>query len=169
MMFKKSPEVDMATIAREHYDAVFRFCARRVGIDRAADASQDTFLTAQKVLHKFRGESNLTTWLFGIAHNECRRISRKSRCEPVLLEIDPEIPSQSNGESAIVDRNVLHQALLKLSPEHQEVVILHEIEGLTYEEAAAILNVPVGTVKSRLHHAFLLLRRSLFSVEEVAK
>lgn len=169
MMTKRSAERDMATIARNHYDAVFRFCARRVGFERAADASQDTFLTAQKVLHKFRGESNLTTWLFGIAHNECRRISRKTRCEPVLLEIDPETPSHIGGESAIVDRHALQQALLKLSTEHREVVVLHEIDGLTYEETAEILSVPVGTVKSRLHHAFLQLRRSLFSAEEVAR
>jgi RNA polymerase sigma-70 factor (ECF subfamily) len=169
MMTKRSTEGEMASIAREHYDAVFRFCARRVGMDRAADVSQDTFLTAQKVLHKFRGDSNLTTWLFGIAHNECRRVSRRQKCEPMLLEIDPEQPSDQGSAYAIVDRHALHQALAKLSPEHRDIVILHEIEGLTYDEAAAILCVPVGTVKSRLHHAFLQLRRSLFQAEEAAR
>ena len=169
MMTNRSTEGEMASIARQHYDAVFRFCARRVGVDRAADASQETFLTAQKVFHKFRGESNLTTWLFGIAHNECRRLSRKQRFEPVLLEIDPERPSDGNSETAIVDRQALNQALCKLSPEHREIVILHEIEGLTYEEAALVLSVPVGTVKSRLHHAFLQLRRQLFAPEEVMR
>ena len=169
MMTKGSAEVEMASIARQHYDAVYRFCARRVGIDRAADASQETFLTAQRVLHKFRGESNLTTWLFGIAHNECRRLSRRQRCEPVLLEIDPECPSNQRNEDAIVDRQALAQVMAKLSPEHREIVILHEIEGLTYEEAAEILSVPVGTVKSRLHHAFLHMRRSLFPAEEAAR
>ena len=131
--------------------------------------AQDTFLTAQKVLHKFRGESNLTTWLFGIANNECRRVSRKQRLEPLLLEIDPERTSLEGCETEIVDRNALEQALAKLSPEHREIVLLHEIEGLTYEEAASILSVPVGTVKSRLHHAFLQMRRSLFPAEEVAR
>ena len=168
-MTKRSTELEMATIAREHYDAVFRFCARRVGPDRAADVSQDTFLTAQKALHKFRGESNLTTWLFGIAHNECRRVYGRQRCEPLLLEIDPEIPSHPGGEGAIVDRHALQHALSKLSVEHREVVILHELEGLTYEEASEVLSIPVGTVKSRLHHAFLQLRRSLFAAEEVAR
>jgi len=159
----------MATIARQHYDAVFRFCARRVGIDRAADVSQETFLTAQKVLHKFRGDSSLTTWLFGIAHNECRRASRRTALEPMPLSIDSELSTNSDDESAIVDRHALSQALAKLTPEHREVVILHEIEGLTYEEAAVILQVPVGTVKSRLHHAFQQMRRALFSPEEAAK
>ena len=168
-MTKGSCDLDMATIARRHYDAVFRFCARRVGYDRAADASQETFLTAQRVLHKFRGESNLSTWLFGIAHNECRRSSRRQQLEPMLLEIDPERPAEQRSEETIVNRHALHQALSKLSPEHREVVILHEIEGLTYEEAATILSVPVGTVKSRLHHAFQQLRRSIFPSEEPAR
>jgi RNA polymerase sigma-70 factor (ECF subfamily) len=168
-MTNRSTEGEMASIARQHYEAVFRFCARRVGVDRAADVSQDTFLTAQKVFHKFRGESNLRTWLFGIANNECRRASRKLRFEPLLLDIDPEGPALEGTEGSIVDRYALQQALAKLSPEHREIVILHEIDGLTYEEAAAVLSVPVGTVKSRLHHAFLQLRRSLFAPEEAAR
>ena len=154
--------LEIAAIAREHYDAVFRFCARRVGADRAADAAQETFLTAQKALRKFRGESSVSTWLFGIAHNECRRQMRKDRNLPMALEMDFAQPASEDSESAIVDRQALYQAMRKLSPEHREVVVLHELDGLTYEEAAAILGVPVGTVKSRLHHAFLNLRRSLF-------
>jgi len=153
--------LDMASIARDHYEAVFRFCARRVGVDRAADAAQETFLTAQKVLPKFRGESTLSTWLFGIAHNECRRMSRHQRGEPLLLEIDPARPTSERSEETLVDREALRAALSRLSPEHREVVMLHEVEGLTYEEAALILGVPVGTVKSRLHHAFLNLRKHL--------
>jgi len=159
----------MADIARQHYDAVYRFCVRRVGVDRAADVSQETFLTAQKVIHKYRGESSLTTWLFGIAHNECRRAFRRSALDPVLLDTDVCEPSVSGDEGAIVARQALAEALNKLSPEHREVVILHELEGFTYEEAAAILQVPTGTVKSRLHHAFQQMRRSLFVGEEAAR
>jgi RNA polymerase sigma-70 factor, ECF subfamily len=156
-----SRRLEIGAIAREHYDAVFRFCARRVGPDRAADTAQETFLTAQKALPKFRGESSVSTWLFGIAHNECRRICRKERLSPVTLEMDPQHASSENSEQSIVDRQALTEAMQRLSPEHREVVILHELDGLTYEEAARILGVPEGTVKSRLHHAFLNLRRSL--------
>ncbi len=163
-----SAESDITEIARHHYDAVFRFCARRVGVDRAADVSQETFLTAQRALHRFRGDSNLRTWLFGIAHNECRRMSRRQRCEPLLLDMDPERPANAETEDSILDRHALSLALAKLSPEHREVVMLHEVEGLTYEEAATVLGVPTGTVKSRLHHAFLQLRRTLFTAEEAA-
>jgi RNA polymerase sigma-70 factor (ECF subfamily) len=66
-------------------------------------------------------------------------------------------------ESQLIDRHSLQDALDKLSAEHREVVLLHEVEGLNYEEAASIIGVPVGTVKSRLHHAFANLRRSLRS------
>ena len=168
MLWRKD-ELDMASIARQHYDAVFRFCARRVGVDRAADVSQETFLTAQKVLHKFRGDSTLSTWLFGIAMNECRRASRKHAIEPTTLLLEHDQVSQPSDEESIVNRHALSQAFSKLSAEHREVVLLHEIEGLTYEEAAEVLQVPVGTVKSRLHHAFQIMRRSLFVAEEVTR
>ena len=61
-----------------------------------------------------------------------------------------------------MNKHALEQAMQKLSPEHREAVVLHELDGLTYEEAAQILGVPVGTVKSRLHHAFANLRKNLF-------
>ncbi|MEA2552520.1 MAG: hypothetical protein QOJ65_696 [Fimbriimonadaceae bacterium] len=152
--------LDISEIARGYYDCVFRFCARRIGPDAAADAAQETFLTAQRVLRKYRGEAPLKTWLLGIAHNECRRILRKKRTEPVTLELI-EDPSAS-PESSWVDRSALQQAMTKLSSEHREAVVLIELDGLSYEEAGHVLGVPAGTVKSRLHYAFVILRRTLF-------
>jgi RNA polymerase sigma-70 factor, ECF subfamily len=152
-------QLDIGVLARQHYDAVFRFCARRVGQDHAADAAQETFLTAQRALRNFRGESSVSTWLFGIANNECRRLLRKGRSAPVQLLLDLAEDASVESEQSLVDREALSQAMLKLSQEHREVVILHELDGLTYEEAAVVLGIPVGTVKSRLHHAFLNLRR----------
>lgn len=145
----------MAQIVREHYGAVYRFCARRIGPETAQDAAQDTFVTAQKAIRKFKGDSSLLTWLLGIAHNHCRNLARKNNKEIPLCEtwVGSELP-----EDDIVNRDLLRQSLSRLSPEHLEVVVLHELDGLTYDEAATILNVPVGTVKSRLHHAFLKLR-----------
>lgn len=153
--------LDITEIARTYYDYVFRFCARRIGVDSAADAAQETFITAQKVLSKYRGDAPLKTWLLGIAHNECRRLARKRKLDPAPLELkhDPSV----NPESSWVDRQALTQAMEKLSAEHREAVILIELDGLSYDEASAVLGVPAGTVKSRLHYAFVTLRRSLFS------
>jgi len=159
----------MSRIAREHYDAVYSFCARRVGTERASDVAQETFLTAQRVLHKFRGDSSVTTWLFGIALNECRRSYRKIKPEVALLEADGHASGGASLQDEVVDRQALEQALSRLSGDHREVVMLHEIEGMTYEQAAEILGVPVGTVKSRLHHAFIQLRRHLAVSEEVTR
>lgn len=157
-----SIDIDLRAAAREHYDAVFRFCARRVGLERAADAAQETFLTAQRSLHQFRGDASLRTWIFGIALNQCRWTLRKAKAEPVAVTLVPNMePAEASPEVPVIDRHVLQQALARLSSEHREVVLLHEADGLTYEEAAKVLDVPVGTVKSRLHHAFAQLRRSL--------
>ncbi|HLK15424.1 MAG TPA: RNA polymerase sigma factor, partial [Fimbriimonadaceae bacterium] len=151
--------VDIAELAREHYALVYRFCARRVGSDLAADVAQETFLTAQRRNRAFHGRSAVTTWLVGIAFNECRRALRTKRREPPPIEID--LAVTPSAEAALIDRHALQQAMNKLSPDHREVVLLHELDGLTYEEAAKVLGVPVGTVKSRSHHAFVHLRRTL--------
>ena len=155
----RSEEWDMDRVVRDHYDAVYRFCARRIGIGRAADASQETFVTAQRAIRRFRGESSLRTWILGIAVNECRRAIRKGGAEPLPLEVD--LAGHTDDEGALVNRQVLAEALARLSDEHREVVLLHEIEGLTYDEIAEATGVPSGTVKSRLHHAFLRLRKEM--------
>ena len=153
----------MAQIISEHYASVYRFCARRVGGELAGDAAQETFLTAQRKLSKFDGRSSLLSYLFGIAHNQCRNLARKNRMEISYGESwngHAEI-----GEQAVIDRETLRAAMRTLSKEHREVVVMHELEGLSYEEIAAILRIPVGTVKSRLHHAFLALRQKLVPQE----
>ena len=150
----------MDRVVRDHYDAVYRFCARRIGVSRAADVAQETFLTAQRALGRFRGDSSLRTWLLGIALNECRRSIRRYGNDPLPLEVDL-VCANADDEKAFVDRQALSAALARLSEDHRDVVLLHELQGLTYEEVANVLNVPVGTVKSRLHHAFLNLRRDL--------
>ena len=77
------------------------------------------------------------------------------------MELEVDLTFERSHEAVTIDRHALQNALRKLSDEHKEVVLLREIEGLTYEEAAVVLGVPAGTVKSRLHHAFCHLRRAL--------
>lgn len=152
---------DLARWANEHYDAVFRFCVRRVGPDRAADVAQETFVSAQRALGRFRGESTPLTWLLGIAHNHCRRLVRRDSSRPTITLAEYHEPPVG-GDGEIIDRQLLAKALAELSPEHREVVILHEIEGRSHEEIGLILGIPAGTVKSRLHYAFRQLRLALF-------
>ena len=155
----------MAQLVADHYPVVFRFCARRLGQDLAQDAAQDTFITAQHRLRKFEERSTFQTWLLGIANNHCRNLARKHRFEISYRDIWHQ--GQDAGESQLVDREMLRKAILALSVEHREAVVMHEIEGLSYDEIAAILKVPNGTVKSRLFHAFRMLRRTLTPSQEV--
>ncbi len=157
-------KLDISQLAKQHYDRVFRFCSTRVGYHHAGDAAQETFVTAQRSLSKFRGESQPLTWLIGIALNECRRVNRNNQKAEQL----PEFRDETSHEGQLINREILRQALSKLSDEHREVVSLHEIDGFTYEEIAQIAGVPVGTVKSRLYHAFTNLRKSIYAPETTA-
>lgn len=166
----KGDKEAMAQIVREHYASVYRFCARRIGEELGKDAAQEAFITAFKTLRRYNGSSTLLTWLLGIAHNHCRNMARKARTD-ITMDLWESAGASSGNfslENALVDKEALRAALRRLSVEHREVVVLHEIEGLSYEEAALILAVPVGTIKSRLHHAFLALRKQLSPAEGVS-
>jgi len=158
----------LAEIVVEYYPAVYRFCARRVGPELGQDAAQETFLAAQKVLSRYDGTSTLLTFLLGVAHNQCRNLARKNRMEISFDSVWP-TGSTEDVEQRAIDRHELNRALRCLSLEHREAVVMHEIEGLTYDEIAAVLKVPSGTVKSRLHHAFLALRQKLAPSGEVSE
>ncbi len=158
----------MEDLVREHYPAVYRFCARRLGCEIARDIAQETFIAATRSIKKFNEQSAFSTWLLGIANNMCRNAARRKRLEIVSPDGWLE-SSTSSPEGSIVDRETLRRALHSLTPEQREVVLLHEIEGLSYAEAAEVIGVPEGTVKSRLHFAFLKLRVILQNEQEVLK
>ena len=139
--------------------------------DAAADATQDAFIKAYQRLHQLRGGS-FRSWLLRIVTNTCYDVLRKrSRYPTEPLEpqgedeesdrlarwqSDAETPEEIALRHEI--RRVVQEGLLTLSPEHRTVVVLSDIEGLSYEEIAQVLNVPVGTVKSRLSRARARLR-----------
>lgn len=158
---KGDPEA-LRRLITEFYPRVYRFCANRVGPDLAEDVAQDTFLTMHKNLRKFRGDSSFTTWIFGIAHNHCRNEMRRKVLAP--LDEAPDL-AEANPEEGVINRDLLRRTLQGLKPEHREVVILHELDEFTYAEISGILSIPIGTVKSRLHFAFIELRNRLQEVQ----
>jgi RNA polymerase sigma-70 factor (ECF subfamily) len=150
------------------YPTVFRLtgCA-----DEAQDILQDTFLRAFEKLDRFQGESSFYTWVYRIAVNLALSGRRKRRPllrlfaandgterEPIFdpSEHDPSIPL----ERAERDR-MIQEALNALAPDHRAVVVMKEYDGLHYDEIGAVLGVPVGTVRSRLHRARCDLRDRL--------
>lgn len=140
--------------------------------EEAEDLSQEVFVRAYQNFAKFDGRSSLRTWLFRIAHNLCVDAARKrGRVPQDYRLIDPEedetidVPdSRWNPEALVLDdemRGVLEKALSTMSEKLRSVLLLHDREELGYEELAQTLDIPVGTVKSRLFLARAHLQNAL--------
>ena len=143
--------------------------------EEARDLTQDTFLSALKAIKNFRGEADLKTWLYRIAVNESRNRFRwwKRRNRNSTVSLDAEnttgqtmevADSSENPEAATLRREreqALRQALSELSTNFREVIVLRDIEGLSYEEVAVALETNVGTIKSRLARGREELRKKL--------
>ncbi|HZZ81782.1 MAG TPA: sigma-70 family RNA polymerase sigma factor [Gemmataceae bacterium] len=133
----------------------------------ARDVVQEAFLNAYLSLHSFKGDSLFFTWLYRIAINTAISMKRKKR---VVLRIQPaaeggaeplDLSETSRPGHAIEmeeEERRVQGALAKLSQEHRSVLVMKDLDGMKYEEIADILDVPVGTVRSRLHRARLELR-----------
>ncbi len=147
---------------------VYRLALRFTGnVADAEDVTQEIFLGVYKSLPNFRGASTLGTWIYRVAMNHCLEFRRKRRLETIpyeeelaLASVDWRDDPFSVAQKRELSREV-EAALSLLSPMHRDVIVLHELQGLTYQEVAATLDVPVGTVKSRLSNAFRKLRDSL--------
>ena len=150
-------------LVERHRDVVVRVAARIVGEDDAADVAQDTFLRAFHRIEQFRGDSPFRSWLLRIAHNTALNAVVRKRPEPVSDEertarepardapTTPRTPAEQLEVSE--RRNRLAQKLREIQPAHRAVLVLRDLEGLSYEEIARITESPLGSVKGRLHRA----------------
>lgn len=149
---------------RRIYSLAFGMLGNR---EDALDITQETFLKAFRAIREFRGGGGFYTWLYRIAHNlsidlmrkEWRRRNleyqdeRKNTPEDVVLTV-PSTVSHPGEETARKElRQVLVEAIRSLPEEHRAVILLREMEGLSYEEIAGTLRIRKGTVMSRLHYA----------------
>ena len=154
------------------YNAVIRLVDHA---DDAADIVQDAFLNAYQSLRSFKGDAEFFTWLYRIAFNAAISLKRKKRATVSLDAggpdgaLDPDDPSEYVKPGKALQRSEdeaqLQEAMNRLSSEHREVLILKDIEGMKYEEIAVVLEVPIGTIRSRLHRARLELRDLLPDVD----
>ena len=130
----------------------------------AEDLTQEIFLELYRGIGGFRGESQLSTWVYRVAVNRCLRYCQRERqTENRELNEDAQAFSdwRSDPVQSAANRELGEQvqdALHTLSPGHQDVVVLCEMHGLTYKECADALDIPIGTVKSRLSNAFRKMR-----------
>jgi RNA polymerase sigma-70 factor (ECF subfamily) len=153
---------------RRVFAIALRICRHR---EDALDVTQDVFVTALRSLGSFRGDAQLSTWLHRVAVNASLDVvRRRSRRESSSLEEMVEQPSAAEGpESSAIDAvraSEVHKALGRLAPDHRALIVLHDLQGQDYAECAAALEIPVGTVKSRLHRARLQLARALGHLRE---
>ena len=148
----------------ELHAPVHRFLLRLCGDRRdAEDLTQETFLAVWQGIGGYCGRSQFKTWVFGIAYRQHLRQRDKRTVETVeLLESDmSDMSDMSTVVAEAEERVVIRRAVCGLSNPYREVVCLAHLDGLSYREAAEVLGIPVGTVKSRMNVAFQLLREKL--------
>jgi RNA polymerase sigma-70 factor (ECF subfamily) len=143
------------------HDAGLRALAYRLTGDRTLmdDALQEAYVKAYKALPRFRGESGIGTWLYRIVYNSCIDLLRRTKevlpLTPGTVVVGPSV------EAGVVARLDVGAALQSLSAEHRSVLVLVDALGFDYGDAAEVLDVPVGTVRSRLARARIAMRRRL--------
>jgi RNA polymerase sigma-70 factor, ECF subfamily len=152
-------DVLVARHERRVYNLAYRMLGRR---DDALDAAQETFLACYRKVHGFRGGSAFTTWLHRVALNVCYdALRRRSREDPARDEDRVEPPAVADPADASATAVDVRRALLEVPEDFRAVLVLHDVQGVPYEEIAAAVGVPVGTVKSRLHRGRVALARAL--------
>jgi RNA polymerase sigma-70 factor (ECF subfamily) len=150
-------------LVRAYQADVFRFsCFLTRDRDLAEEATQETFIRAFRFFGSFRRDARFSSWLLRIARNCCVDALRKQRR---TSRDDLPLSAGSTGDAGVA-RAELDAALRSISPEHRQVFLLVEIFGLSYREVAEVLELEVGTVKSRMFRARKALCRALVDDEE---
>lgn len=159
---RRGDRASLDRLLRRHYDRVYAVCRRVTGQETdAADAAQEAMILIVRGLAKFDGRSTFATWVYRIATNASLDELRRRRRRPFVglgpgagLGQDSEAqradPDSGTRIDALGDRMLLDQALAALAEDFRIPVVLRDVGCLDYSEIAAVLDVPVGTVKSRI-------------------
>ncbi len=156
-------------LVRRHQNTTFNLIYRFLGdYDEATETAQEVFLSAYKSIQQFRGDATFSTWLYRIAFNHAssRRKSLSSKLQrQVALEDDAVLVDCGADPETSAERKEIQQcvqqALNSLDGDDAQIILLRDLQDVSYEDIAQTLDVPVGTVKSRLHRARQALRISL--------
>jgi len=159
------------------YNYAFRLCGR---YDEANDLASETFLRVYNSLANFRGDSSFITWLFRITTNVYLDEKKRQRARPsdsldemleleesvVVRQIEDPSPSPSSVAEAGERSDMLQEAINSLPDYQRMMIVMYHTDGRSYEEIAETLDLPIGTVKSRLNRARLSLRDILKPLQE---
>ena len=161
-----------STLVSRWQDKVYTQCYRQLGdTDLAQEAAQEIFIKLYKGLGSFQFQAKFSTWLFRVVLNHCSNLRdyhfrRKKGFHEPLEGRNSDNPRQLQGQSERPDqqlereeqRELIQDCLNKISEEQREILILRDIQGLSYDEISETLNLNLGTVKSRVHRARNALR-----------
>ena len=180
--FKAGDRSAFDKIMLKHKDRVFNLCYRFMGdLQEGNDMAQETFVKVYTSLKKFRMESSLTTWLYRIAVNTCKNRLKSTHFRNRKKAVsfagpgddagnNPEMTMKDDGPTpnGLLLRKekmlLIQKAIEKLPEKQKSVIVLRDMEGLSYEEISKITGYPLGTVKSKLARARLGLRKRLQGV-----
>ena len=172
---QRGSEDAFEALVRAYEKRIYHLALRMCGnAEDAYEIAQEAFLAAWRGLRFFRGESSFSTWIYRLTTNAAidflRRRQRQEGGEAVslddedtFLEVPDPAPSPHRQAERLELREAVAQGLQTLSPEHRQVLLLRELQGLSYEEIADCLDLEVGTVKSRIARGREKLRKYLLA------
>ena len=163
-MIQKGSEAAFAEITRRYMQKSYALAYQMVSdMEVARDLSQDVFIKIYSSINNFKQGSKFFSWFYRILMNHCINYTRRKKrltflpFSEVFLRTgenpDERLLEQENDEDVSERKQVIRDAINRLSPKHQRVIILCDIEGFPQEEVAEILGVAIGTVRSQLHYA----------------
>lgn len=151
----------------EYEKSVYNIALRMTGnSEDASDMTQEAFIKAYNSLQSFRGDSKFSVWLYRIATNVCLDFLRSRSRKPTVSlsvednegeEVQLDVADESQSPELLLDRQMTRESVRRgletLSPEYRQILLLREIQGLSYDEISQALGLEVGTVKSRIFRA----------------
>lgn len=168
---QKRDEAAFEELIRQYEKKVYTLCFRMCGnSEDAEEAAQDAFLALWRGIDRFRQESSLSTWIYRLATNACIDTLRRRKKQSGSVSLDDEelfvdaVDTSPQPQETVEHREtqkLLQEGLSALPEEYRKVLILREIEGLSYTEIAESASIELGTVKSRISRGRLLLRNFL--------
>ncbi|MEE9325407.1 MAG: RNA polymerase sigma factor [Dehalococcoidia bacterium] len=170
-------KVEFSDIVEKYSSYVYNIALRMTNnVHDAEDVMQEAFLSAYKAYPSFKGQAEVSTWLYRITVNACLMKFRKEKKSRYLVETgyeDIEIADwaldPSKASLNMEFRRVLEEGLAQLPPDLRTAVVLRDVQGFSGEETASILEISLSAVKSRLHRGRVLLRKYLEPYVEKSK
>lgn len=163
-------------LMEEHFKKIYNIAYRMTNNpDDASDMTQEVMIKLFRNIGSFKGNSKFSTWVYRVATNTCLDELKKSRRHShtslnaeidtgegeLTVEVEDTSPTPEQATETKELRDMVAQAIVKLSPEHRTVIVLRDIRGFSYEEIAEILKCGAGTVKSRINRARASLKKVL--------